>query len=67
MFPEKLDAFGEASFVLSQNFKLTCKLYTKGITFFVIKICSVFNTDLSTVLFCTMQMVSEIFPSVKLK
>lgn len=37
------------------NFKLTCKLYTKGIRLFVIKICSMFNTDLSTVLFCTMQ------------
>lgn len=55
MFSEKLYAFGEASFVLRQNFKLTRKLCTKGITFFVIKFCSVFNSDLSTVLFCTMQ------------
>lgn len=44
MFSENLYAFGEASFVLRQNFKLTRKLYTKGITFFVIKIYSVFNT-----------------------
>lgn len=55
MFSEKLYAFGEASFVLRQNFKLTCNLYAKGITFLVIKVCSVFNSDLSTVFFCTMQ------------
>lgn len=67
MFSEKLYAFGEASFVLRQKFKRTCKLYTKGIAFFVIKICSVFNIDSITVLFCTMQIVSEIVPSIKLK